>query len=330
MGKLKIAQYWAAACGGCDTATLDIHEKVVDLAGAADILFWPIAVDFKYRDVEAMPEGHLDVTLFNGAIRNSEGEHVARLLRARSKVLVAFGTCAHLGGIPGLANLFDRRQIFDCVYGTSPSTVNPEGTRPETVTRVPEGDLTLPEFHDTVRPLDHVVEVDDYVPGCPPPPKQIWAVVEAIVTGKLPPRGAVVGASDKTQCDECKRKKNEKKIQGFKRIATAIPDPDTCFLEQGFLCVGLATRGGCETRCQDSGVGCRGCFGPPPGVLDQGAKALSAVASVIEAKDEAEIERIVAGIPDPLRSFNRFGIPASLLVRRAAVGRADGPERSTR
>jgi len=316
MPKLKLASYWAAACGGCDTAILDIHEKVLDLAAAADLVFWPIALDFKYEDVEAMPDGLIDVTLFHGAVRNSENEHLAKLLRAKSKVMVAFGSCAHLGGIPSLANLFSRDEVFRRVYLDSPSTLNPEGATPQKTTKVPEGELTIPEFYDTVRPLNHVVEVDYYVPGCPPTPKQIWAVVTAIVSGQLPPKGSVVGASDKTQCDECPRKKSELRISHFKRIATERPDPERCYLEQGFLCLGPVTRGGCETRCQNSGVACRGCYGPPAGVLDQGAKAVSAVASVIEAKDEAETDRIVAEIPDTLRSLNRFGIGASLLVRR--------------
>jgi F420-non-reducing hydrogenase small subunit len=316
MAKLRLASYWAAACGGCDVAILDTHEKILDIAAAADIVFWPIATDFKYADVEAMPDGHIDVTLFHGAIRNSENEHLAHLLRAKSKVLVAFGTCAHLGGIPGLANLFDRKTIFKRVYHDSQSTVNPDGVEPQTKTQMPEGEITIPEFYDTVKCLDQVVDVDYYLPGCPPTPKQIWAVIQVIVGGQLPPKGSVVGASEKTQCDECPRKKNEKKISSFKRIATAQPEQETCYLEQGFLCLGPVTRGGCDTRCQLSGVACRGCYGPPPGVLDQGAKAVSAIASVIESKDEAEIERILAEVPDSLRSFNRFGIPASLLRRK--------------
>ena len=316
MAKLKLASYWAAACGGCDVAILDTHEKILDIAAAADIVFWPIATDFKYADVEAMPDGYIDVTLFHGAVRNSENEHLAHLLRAKSKVLVAFGTCAHIGGIPGLANLFNRAQIFRRVYHESPSTVNPEKIEPQTKTQVPEGEITIPEFYDTVRCLDQVVDVDYYLPGCPPTPKQIWAVVQVIVSGQLPPKGSIVGASEKTQCDECQRTKHEKKISSFKRIATAQPDPETCFLEQGFLCLGPVTRGGCDTRCQNSGVACRGCYGPPPGVLDQGAKAVSAIASVIESKDDAEVERIMAELPDALRSLNRFGIPASLLRRK--------------
>ncbi len=317
MAKLKLASYWASACGGCDVAILDTHEKILDISAAADIVLWPIAADFKYKDIEAMPDGDIDVTLFNGAVRNSENEHLAKLLRAKSKVLVAFGTCAYLGGIPSLANLFDRKSVFDCVFHASPSIDNPTKTDPQTLTKVPEGDLSIPEFYDTVRTLDQVVDVDYYVPGCPPAPERILEVFTAIVEGKLPPKGSVVGASEKTQCDECPRKKNEKKIASFKRIATEQPaDHDTCYLEQGFLCVGAVTRAGCGSRCQNSGMSCRGCYGPPPGVIDQGAKALSAIASVIESKDEAEVERIISALPDPLRSFNRFGIAASLLRRK--------------
>ncbi len=316
MAKIKLASYWAAACGGCDVAILDTHEKILDISAAADIVFWPIATDFKYSDVEAMPDQHIDVTLFHGAVRNSENEHLANLLRSKSKMLVAFGSCAHLGGIPGLANLFTREEIFKRVYQSSPSTVNPEKVEPQPKVEKAEGDLIIPEFYDTVKTLAQIVEVDYYVPGCPPTPKQIWNVFQAIVNGQLPPKGSVVGASEKTQCDECQLKKQEKKITGFKRIATSQPEPDICFLEQGFLCLGPVTRGGCDTRCQLSGVPCRGCYGPPPGILDQGAKAISAIASVIEAREETEIQRIIDEIHDPIRSFNRFGIPASLIPRK--------------
>jgi F420-non-reducing hydrogenase small subunit len=193
---------------------------------------------------------------------------------------------------------------------------NPDKVVPEPKSTSAEGDLTIPEFYNTVKTLAQVVDVDYYMPGCPPTPRQVWNVVQAIVGGQLPAKGAVIGASEKTQCDECPRKKQEKKITAFKRIATAQPDPDICFLEQGFLCLGPVTRGGCDARCMTSGVPCRGCFGPPDGVVDMGAKAISAIASVIEAKEEAEVERIIQQIPDTLRSFNRFGIAASLIPRK--------------
>src|SRR5512141_504858 len=114
--KLQIAIYWGAACGGCDVAVLDTDEFILDVAALADIRLWPIATDGKYADVEALADSELDVTLFNGAVRNSENEHVAKLLRRKSKILVAFGSCAHMGGIPGLANQVTREEMSTRAY----------------------------------------------------------------------------------------------------------------------------------------------------------------------------------------------------------------------
>jgi F420-non-reducing hydrogenase small subunit len=92
MAKPKIAIYWAASCGGCDVAVLDTNEKLLDIAAIADLVLWPIALDFKYHHIEAMPDKSIDLCLWNGAIRNSEQEKIANLLRAKSKVMVAFGS----------------------------------------------------------------------------------------------------------------------------------------------------------------------------------------------------------------------------------------------
>ena len=81
--KLKIAFYWAASCGGCEIAVLDLNEKILDVVQLADIVFWPVAIDIKYKDVEAMPDKSIDITFFNGSIRNSEQEHMAKVLRAK-------------------------------------------------------------------------------------------------------------------------------------------------------------------------------------------------------------------------------------------------------
>ena len=109
--KLKMAVYWGSACGGCCVSVLDVHEKILDVVAAADLVFWPLALDFKYQDVRDMPDKHIDLTLFNGAIRSSENEKMAKLLRRKSKILVAYGSCAHMGGIPGLAN-FQQKKPF--------------------------------------------------------------------------------------------------------------------------------------------------------------------------------------------------------------------------
>ena len=316
MAKLKIGIYWAASCGGCDVAIVDIHEKVLDLVAAADILFWPCAMDFKYKDVEAMPDKHLDAVLFTGAVRNSENEHLAKLLRAKSKLLVAFGACAHLGGIPGLANFTTRDAIMQTVYKDSPSTQNPDGVLPRTSVKVPEGELTIPTMYDRVRSLGQTVPVDYFVPGCPPDPAQIWAVIGVLASGKLPPKGSVVGCSDKAMCEDCKRKKTELKIKEFKRRHLVHVDPEICLMEQGVLCMGAATRAGCGWRCINANMPCRGCYGPLPNVSDHGAKILSAISACIDSADEAEIEKILAGIPDPAGYFYRFALPTSMMGGR--------------
>ena len=315
MGNPKAAFYWASSCGGCEIAVLELGTNLVDISKKVDIVFWPVALDFKYSDVESMPDKSIDVCFFNGAIQTSENEHMAKLLREKSKTLVAFGACANGGGIPALANTTDRQQILARVYKETPTTDNPDGIIPETKVRVKEGELTIPEFYNTVRTLDQTVDVDYYVPGCPPVGEQVWAVMKDIVGGKLPPKGSVIGASEKSLCDECKRVKGDRKIKKIVRTYQIVPDAEKCLLDQGIICMGPATRGGCGALCMDANMPCRGCYGAVPGVLDQGAKMLSALSSNFDAESEEEIGRIADGVLDPIGTFYRYSLARSLLRR---------------
>jgi F420-non-reducing hydrogenase small subunit len=319
MSKVKVGIYWAAACGGCDVAILDIHEKVLAVNEACEFFIWPIAMDFKYSDVEALPDKHIDLMLFHGAIRNSENLHLAKLLRQKSKIMVAFGSCAHTGGIPALANLYSKKEIFERAYIETPSTVNPGKIFPQEITQVPEGEVEIPEFYNKVFALDQVVDVEFYMPGCPPAPDKIWAVLEAVVTGaELPPPGSVIGAGEKSLCDTCPREKaEEKSITEWKRMAHTIPDPDTCLLDQGILCMGPVTRDGCGSQCvTESNMPCRGCYGLPPGISDQGAKMIASVASVMAGTEDADIKKVADSLPDAAGYFYRFSMSSSMLERR--------------
>jgi len=321
--KLKIAFYWAASCGGCEIAVLDINEKILDVVKIADIVFWPVALDIKYKDVEALPDKHIDITFFNGSIRNSEQEHMAKLLRQKSKTLVAFGSCAHEGCIPGLANLHNKNEIFEQVYIKDKSNINPASTAPQTVTKVPEGTLKIPEFYDTVKTLDQTVDVDYYLPGCPPPVKLIAAAIDAIASNQLPPKGSVL-APLKAVCDECERKRENKKIGKLYRVYEKVPEPEKCLLEQGILCMGLATRSGCGAQCLKVDMPCTGCGGPAPSVPEQGAAMISALASILGYDGEAgkakytekEIEDLISQIKDPVGTFYMYSLPASILKRK--------------
>jgi len=317
--KLKLAFYWAASCGGCEIAVLDINEKILDIVAIADILFWPVAIDVKYKDVEEMPDKHIDVCFFNGAIRTEEQEYMAKLLRKKSKTLVAFGSCAQLGGIPGLANIADKKEVFERAYLQSPSTVNPNSATPKTICKVQEGELKLPEFFDTVKTLDQTVDVDYYLPGCPPTPEQIVTAVEAIAKNELPPKGAVL-APEKSVCDECPRKMEDKKISKIYRVYEITPDPERCLLEQGIICMGPATRGGCGAQCINANMPCTGCGGPCPNAVEQGAAMISALSSILgveeEKNSEYNAEKLIAQIKDPLGTFYKYSLPASILKRR--------------
>jgi F420-non-reducing hydrogenase small subunit len=318
--KIKLAVYWGAACGGCCVSVLDVHEKLFDVVAAADLVFWPIALDIKYKDVEAMPDGHIDVTLFNGAVRNSENEHMAKLLRQKTKVLVAYGSCAHMGGIPGLANFSTKEEIFKRVYLESESTINPDKIVPQTKYQVKEGELELPVFYNDVRALNQAVDVDYYLPGCPPQTERLLEVFMAIVTGAtLPPKGSVVGANEKALCDECERTKSDAKtIKRFYRPYEIVDDGKTCFLEQGVICMGLATRGGCGSRCIKGNAPCRGCYGPPITAPDAGTKMMSSLATMIDSNDADEIQKIVGQIADPAGTFYRTSLPTSIIRRKLA------------
>jgi F420-non-reducing hydrogenase small subunit len=313
--KPKVAFYWCASCGGCEEAVVDLAEAVLDVVAAVDIVFWPVALDFKRHDVEAMPDGSILATFLNGAIRSTEQQEMAHLLRAKSKLLIAFGSCAQLGGIPGLANLFEAQDILKAAYCDPTSNVNPEGVLPLTHCTNNGHSLELPEFSKHVRTLDQVVPVDYYVPGCPPTPKMLANAVQILLSGELPPRGSVL-APDRALCEECPRKdsKPEKlSITAFKRPQEVLIDEQTCLLAQGLMCLGSSTRSGCEALCITGNMPCTGCCGPTSRVRDQGAKALSALASMLESKEDADIERALAAIPDPVGTFYRYGLPASLL-----------------
>ncbi len=314
MAKPKLALYWASSCGGCEIAVLAIHEKILEVAEAFDIVLWPCVMDFKKSDIEALEDGEIDVCLFNGAIRNDENREWAMLLRRKSKVMVAYGSCSSEGCMPGLANFFDREHMLKYIYEDSPSVDNPQGVRPQHITVVPEGELELPNFWNTVHSLDQVVTVDYYLPGCPPEAKWTAAAVEAILSGQLPPPGSVIGM-DVTVCDECPRARHEKKIKRFYRPYEIIPDPDLCLLEQGIFCAGIATRAGCGALCPQVNRGCEGCYGPNEGVIDGGAKLISAIASVIDATTPEEIDAVLDTLPDPAGYFYRFSLAHSLLRR---------------
>lgn len=320
MTKPKVAFYWCASCGGCEEAVVDLAEDLLEVVDAVDIVFWPVALDFKRKDVENMKDKELTVSFINGAVRTEEQEEMVKLLREKSGLVIAFGSCAHIGGIPGLANFSDRDGIFERVYKTTESTNNPKSILPKVKTQIAEGELTLPLFFDTVKTLDQVVEIDYYIPGCAPPKDLIMDAVTAILKGKLPEKGSVL-APKKALCDECDRndsKPEKLEIAEFKRVHEIEIDPEKCFLAQGIICMGISTRAGCGQRCINANMSCRGCFGPLDEVKDHGLGTMAGIASIFaleneEKISEEELQKLMDNLVDPAGLFYMYSLPSSIL-----------------
>jgi len=318
MAKPKVAFYWCASCGGCEETVVDLAEDILKVVDAVDIALWPVALDFKLSHVEAWEPGEVSVAFINGAVRLSEQAEWVRLLREKCPMVVAFGACAHLGGIPGLANCTTREEILANKYHRGPTVDNPEGVEPQALSSSHGFDLTLPDFWKDVKPLDEVIDVDYYLPGCPPPAKNVGEAVNAILSGDLPPKGSVL-APEKSLCEACPlndTKPEKLTIKEFKRVATSTPNPEECFMAQGYICMGPATRAGCGERCIRANMPCRGCFGPAPGALDIGAKMLSSLGSLGEAETEEAAAAFANAMVDLTGTFYRFNLPTSLLRRR--------------
>jgi len=318
VAKPKVAICWLGSCGGCDEAVVDLNEAILQVTSAVDVIFWPVAMDFKYHHLEAMKDGEIALSIINGHIRNSEQEEVAKLIREKSQLVLAFGACACFGGTPGMANFRTKEDIFNWVYRDAPTVVNPKGIYPQPKSQANGKELTLPEFYEQVFALPQIIDVDYYLPGCPPPPDLIANAVNAVLEGKLPPKGATL-APHKALCDTCRlneTKPTKISIKDIKRIHEVEASPDTCFLAQGILCLGIATRGGCGESCININMPCRGCFGPVEGVEDSGAKFISALAAMLDAESDEEMKQLVDKLDDLAGYTYRFSLPVSLLRKR--------------
>lgn len=315
-GKIKFAFLLTGGCAGCEMALVDMADKLVDALEHLEVVFWaPTVADVKYKDLEAMPDQSIDLAFVDGMVRLDEHEHVLKILRRKSKILVAFGICAALGGIPGMANIHPTQELLEQAYKKTFSTDNPDDVLPQPQ-YVLDGkyELTLPTFLDKVKPVEAVVEVDYFVGGCPPHHDFVAKAVEAIIAGNLPPKGSWLGTG-KAVCDNCARNpalkgRERKRVSEVKRTFEGQPEEGECLLEQGYLCLGPFTEGFCGASCPKVGIPCRGCGGPLPGVKDYGAQAMSSLGALLT--DEA-VEQLLKKYPNLVKLFYRYTFPGSWL-----------------
>ena len=245
-----------AGDSGCQVAALGLHEALVEILAANEPVYAPTLLDAK-----VIPDG-IDVALVEGGIRNTHEEEIIKDIREKSKVVIALGACAAFGGIPGLANLEDGRQLMEMIYSDHRGT--DKGT-------VPTHLESLAEQH----PIKHFVKVDYTIPGCPPEVTDIAGTLTSLLGGKEP-------EVNRTQvCDDCPRKRLGEYDKSLKRIHEDVPDPDRCLLEQGYFCMGPATMGGCGAPCPQAGNTCEGCRGKCLEVDDQGLAMIDAMTGLL-------------------------------------------------
>ncbi len=293
---VRLAEEWFAICGGCEVTILDIGEPLLDVLKEVNIVHMPVLMDHKLYgqtgESAQMEIPEADVGIIAGGIRNEEHKKLAQEMRNKCKVLIALGSCACFGGIPALANQYQTEELLTKVYRESKST-EPDGFPKEQV----------PELTDRVYAVSEVVKVDISLPGCPTTPEMVAGALTALLEGKpftLP---------TKSVCDECPTKREKKAVSTLKRrfeqpeMTPGKPLSEMrCLMEQGFLCLGPATRSGCGgsdgvPRCIRAYMPCEGCFGPLNEKANPMVDMMGALASIgLDPKQ----------IPDRAATFNRF------------------------
>ncbi len=276
----KVASDWLNACSGCEIAIVDLGERLLTVLELVQFVHIPALMDHKYFG-QMGDGGHVeipeaDVGILSGGIRNEEHLEVALEMRKKCKAIIALGTCATHGGIPALANSFENQEILSRYYATE-TTDLPEAFPSE----------GIPALLDASYALDEKIDVDIYLPGCPPHSDQVFEALVAFLEGRAPK------LRDKSVCDTCPTIREGKgELKSLRRFLQAPHQNDPhepldkmrCILEQGMLCMGPVTKAGCGgdgvvPRCISAKAPCRGCYGPVQKNGNQRLDMLNALAS---------------------------------------------------
>lgn len=241
---VKIALEWLASCSGCEISVLDLHEDLLKLLDNAEIVYAPVLVDTK-----EIPDD-IDIALVSGSVRNKENKRRLEELREKSKILIAYGTCACYGGITGMADLYSPEEVTERIYLDNPSTEPSE---------VPSE--VVPELLPIVHPAGELAEIDYYLPGCPPKEGVVKDILIPLINGEEP------DIPKKSVCADCSRRMEHKEFNTLHRRIEGETDPEKCFLSQGYVCLGSTTLGRCGALCTKAGIPCHGCGGPSLDIL---------------------------------------------------------------
>jgi F420-non-reducing hydrogenase small subunit len=258
---MRVSIVSLTCCAGCVSSLLNAGDALLEiLSGDFEIVYSPTFVDLK-----EIPE--VDLAIIEGGVRTQADENLLREVRAKSKVLVALGICATHGGITTLGNLMSVKRLLEREYTLIDTS-------------------KLPELKDLMYPICNFVDVDYYIPGCPPMPFLIVHSLKSIVSGKTPMRHQSV------VCTECHRKIVPAKVDRLYGIYEKEVDPELCLVSQGFICLGSLTREGCGAPCPRAGFTCFGCRGPADSLLYRSRDIYTLLVKVISKRTNIAEEKI--------------------------------------
>jgi NAD-reducing hydrogenase small subunit len=167
MSKKRIATVWLDGCSGCHMSFLDMDERLVEVFQQADLVYSPLV------DLKEFPE-EVDITLVEGAVSSEEDLHKIRMVRERTKILVAFGDCAVTGNVPSMRNPFGANAVLQRAYLEN-VTLHPQVPRE-----------VIPALIEKARPVHEVVKVDVFIPGCPPSAETIFLALSDLLADRMP------------------------------------------------------------------------------------------------------------------------------------------------
>jgi NAD-reducing hydrogenase small subunit len=171
--KVRLATVWLDGCSGCHMSFLDMDERLLELADQVELVYSPIV------DAKEFPHA-VDVTLVEGAVSTEEDEKRIRVIRERTRVLVSLGDCAVTANVPSLRNPFGVDAVLKRVYIENASVQ----------AQVPKDEL--PRLLARSLPVHNFVDVDVFMPGCPPSPDTIHFALQELIAGRLPDFGSRV------------------------------------------------------------------------------------------------------------------------------------------
>ncbi len=244
MSKVTVSFEWLSSCSGCELSVVDLHERLLDVLKEIEIVRLPILLDTK--DYPAARLG-----IISGALRTEHDVECAHHMRKSCELILAFGVCAVYGGPQGSCLAHAHRELEDSVFRKNPTT----GTE-----FVPDQGLpTL--LPDGVRPLDTAIDVDLYLPGCPPSSYYVALALKKVLADQNDDLGLY------NVCYRCNRSMKRSECTSLRRYHEGPVDPSTCFLSQGITCLGSATLDRCLSPCPKRGVPCVGCGGPSENII---------------------------------------------------------------